>query len=370
MKFKTKKPPIVMNSQSTFKRLYTLHFSLLFISIAAIIIKAYTIVPEGVIYNELDQSFKVFLMLITGAFVSVIIELFYSLSEGNTSKFNSYKGFVEPINTGLLIALLLPTVTPIYVLILAVVVGVYAGKIVFGGYGYYIFNPVLVGVIFANLSFSSQLVVTGTPLMMLKEALHGGTFTLTNMTELFIGNYEALAIGSTSVILLTFVFVYLCIARVIDLRISGIFLLTVLVMSFGIGYINFYVPGNFSGVFGYTLINMISGLTLFAAVFLISEPVSSPTSRETKMIYAVVVAVLMMLVRILGAETEGIVFAVLFGNMITPFINRTVKRSNSKTLLKTSISLVIIVLFLSVFFGFILQGSLSDIFASIGGALL
>ena len=370
MNFITKKPPIVMNSQRTYKRSFTLHFVLIVVAIAAIILKAFTVVPDDAAYTALDQAFKVFLMIVTGAFVSLIIELFYSLSEGTTNKFNSYKGFVDPINTGLLIALLLPTVTPIYVLVLAVAVGVYAGKIVFGGYGYYIFNPALVGVLFANLSFSSQLAVTNTPLMVLKRALNGETFQINNLTELIVGNYDALAIGTTSLVLLVFAFAYLCVTRVIDLRISGTFLLTVLVMSFGIGFINFYVSGNMGGVLGYTLINMITGLTMFAAVFLISEPVSSPTSRETKMIYAVVVAVLAMTVRTLGAETEGIVFAILFGNMITPFINRTVKRSNNKTLLKTSLYLVLAVLFVTVFLGYIVQNNLSETFAYIGGVLL
>ena len=370
MKFITKKAPIVRNSERTYKRSINLHFALIIVAIAAVILKAYTVVLETASYTALDQSFKVFLMLAVGAFVSVIIELFYSLSEGTTKKFDSYKGFVDPINTGLIIALLLPTITPIYVLILAVMVGVYAGKLVFGGYGYYIFNPALVGVLFANISFSSQLVVGDTPLKLLKRALNGETFSITNMTEIFIGNYDALAIGTTSVVLLAIVFIYLLVTRVVDIRISGTYLLTVLIMSFGIGFINFYVAGNMTGVIYYTLLNMVSGFTLFAAVFLVSESVSSPTSRETKMIYAVVVAVLMMLVRVLGHEAEGIVFAILFGNMITPFINRTVKRSDNKTFLKTSLILLFTVLFITVFLGFVLQGKLIDIFASIGGILL
>ena len=373
MKFITKKPPIVRNSERTYKRSMNLHFALIIIAVAAVILKAFTKVPEflpsEVTYTALDQSFKVFLMIIVGAFTSVIIELFYSLSEGSTKKFDSYKGFVDPINTGLIIALLLPTVTPIYVLVLAVIIGVYAGKLVFGGYGYYIFNPALVGVLFANISFSAQLGVGDTPLKLLKRALNGETFAINNITELFIGNYDALAIGTTSVVLLVILFVYLLVTKVIDIRVSGTFLLTVFIMSLGIGFINFYIPGNIMGVVYYVLINMISGFTLFAAVFLISESVTSPTSRETKMIYAVVIGVLMMLVRILGNETEGIVFAILFGNMITPFINRTVKRSDNKAFLKTGLILLFSVLFISVSLGFILQAKLIDIYTAIGGIL-
>ena len=363
MNFITKKAPIVNNSQRSFKRAFTLHFAILVTSIVTIVLKALSSLD-----NPGELAFRAFLMILVGALVSVLVEVGYAYSEKDITKFKNYKGYVIPINTGVLIALLLPSITPIYVLILAVAVGVYAGKLVFGGYGYYIFNPVLVGVIFAQLSFGAQLAVFDTPLQLLKEAINGAT-TNFNLLDLFVGNYEAVAIGSTSVILLAIVFIYLLVSKVIDFRISGTFLISVLVISFGIGFINYYVSGDFSGVFDYVLINMITGLTFFGAVFLISETVSSPTSRETKIIYAVVVAVLMMTVRVLGDNSEGLIFAILFGNMITPFINRTVKRSNKQTLIKTVVISLVFIIFTSIALGMILQGRVEEVYALVGGVL-
>lgn len=363
MNFITKKAPIVNNSQRSFKRSITLHFALILVAIGSVILKAVSDVSDPI-----DLAFKAFLMLAAGALASVIIEVFYSMSEKTISKFDSYKGFVDPINTGLIIALLLPAVTPIYVLLLAVFVGVYAGKLVFGGYGFYIFNPALVGVLFAQLSFSKQLIVENTPLMMLKDALNGLSINF-NLSDLLIGNYEAVAIGSTSVILLAGLFLYLLVTKVIDFRISGTFLLSVLLISFGIGFINYYVSGDFGGVFDYVLVNMITGLTFFGAVFFISETVSSPTSRETKIVYAVVIAIIMMTVRVLGDNTEGLIFAVLFGNMITPFINRTVRRTNKKTLIKTLVVSLVFILITAVSLGFILQGRVEEVYAFVGGVM-
>jgi electron transport complex protein RnfD len=363
MEFTTKKPPIVQNSQSSLKRSFNLHIALIVVSIAAIILKAFTAVPDEATFTALDQAFKVFLMLAVGVGVSIVIELFYALSEGSTKKFESYEGFVDPINSGLLIALLLPTITPIFVLVLAVAVGVYIGKLVFGGYGYYIFNPALVGVLFANISFGSRLYVAGTPLELLKKSLGGETFTFDNVLELFIGNYEAVAIGSTAAILLVFVIIYLIVTRVIDFRTVVAYLLTIGVISLIIGWVNGFLVD-------YLILNMISGFTLFGAAFLVAEPVSSPTSRETKYIYAVSVGVMMMLVRVLGNEAEGLVFAVLFGNMITPFLNRTVKRSNRQGLIKTLSVLSIVVLLLGFVLGFLLQNQLVEVFASLGGIIL
>jgi electron transport complex protein RnfD len=364
MNFKTKKAPIVNNSQRTFKKSITLHFALIVLSIATVTLKAFSDVSD-----PLDIAFKAFTMLVVGALVSVIVEVFYAISDKKISKFESYKGFVDPINTGLIIALLLPSVTPIYVLVLAVVIGVYIGKLVFGGYGYYIFNPALVGVLFAQISFGIQLTVSGTPLQLLKQAIEGQTIIF-NLKDLFIGNYEAIAIGSTSVIILLIIFVYLLVTKVIDFRISGTFLITVFLLTLGIGFVNFYVAGDLSGIYNYVVINMITGLTMFGAVFLVSESVSSPTSRETKIVYAVVVALLTVAVRVLGKEVEGVVFAVLFGNMITPFLNRTVKRSDKKALIKTLIISFVIVVFSAIALGFIVQNNAADLFEAVGGLFL
>lgn len=361
MEFNTKKPPIIFNQQRSYKRSLNLHISLLVVSLFAMFSSAFINVPEDSFWVPI-QMFDAFLMLLVGAGTAVIIELVYSIGEGTSHEFAEYRRLINPISTGLLIALLLPASTPIYVLILAVAVGTYIGKIVYGGFGFYIFNPALVGVLFATISFKSQITYGDTPLVLLKKAIEGGTFNI-NLTELLVGNYEAVAIGSTSAIVLLVVFLYLCINRVVDLKISGTFLGSILIISGLVGWINFGVSGG--AMLNYVIVNMFTGLTLFGAVFLVSESVSSPTSRETKMIYAVVVAILTMMVRILGAEIEGVIFAVLFGNMITPFLNRTVKRSNKKIFIRTAVILFLVVVFTGFVIGFILQGRLVDIFNAV-----
>ncbi len=355
MEFTTKKPPIKTNQGRSYKKQLVLHISILIVSLAAIFTRAFVPVLEGEEWSP-DLLFKSFLMLAVGVAVSVLIELIYSLSEGTAQEFTQYKRLVDPINTGLLIALLLPSVTPIYVLVLAVAIGVYAGKIVFGGYGYYIFNPVLVGVLFAQLSFAGQIAVEGTPLLQLKDGLTSAFRP--DILSLLTGNYEAVAIGSTAAILLVLLFFYLAINKVVDLRSSGVFVLSIVLISLGIGFVNFDV----AGMLTYASVNLLTGLTLFGAVFLVSETISSPTSREAKIIYAVVIAVITMAVRVLGDEPEGVVFAILFGNMITPFLNRTVKRSNKATYIRTAVISFVIVVFTGLLFGFILQGELLQIF--------
>jgi electron transport complex protein RnfD len=370
MNFSMKKPPIINNQQRSYKRSLNLHLALIIVSIVAVFTRGLTITGEATGW-QVNESFKALLMLAVGALFSVVIELFYALSEGKSEDFRQYKRWVDPINTGLLIALLLPTTTPIYVLLLAVFVGVYIGKLVFGGYGYYIFNPVLVGVLFVSISFGSNGSGTGffdyltaTPLMQLKAVLTEGTSLDFSITQLLIGNYEAIAIGSTSIIILALAMTYLIITKVIDVRISGVYVLTIVVISSIIGFVNFG-----GATLAYVLVNLMTGLTMFGAVFLVAESVSSPTSREAKLIYAVIVAIMTMLVRVVGSATEGVVFAVLLGNMITPYINRTVTTSNRSFLIKTSIVLVVLVLIVGFTLGFIVQGRLIELFTVlVGGA--
>ncbi|MCF7927370.1 MAG: RnfABCDGE type electron transport complex subunit D [Candidatus Izimaplasma sp.] len=371
MEFKMIKPPYKYNEQRSYKRLLNLHIALLIVSFFALVLKAFYFESaseeEFKLSFDILRSFDSFLLLIVGVLTSVIVEIFYSLNEGTVEKFYQYKSYVDPINTGLLIALLLPSNTPIYVLALAVIIGVYIGKIVFGGYGYYIFNPVLVGVLFAQISFSTNTLVSGTPLLVLKDVLSGATTETFNLTRLLLGHYTAIAIGSTSAILLLLVFIYLCVTKVIDLRSTLSFLLTIILISLGVGYITLG-----QGALNFSLINLVTGLTLFGAVFLVGEAVTSPTTRETKIIYGVVIGVMTMLVRLLGDAAEGVVFAVLLGNLLTPFMNRTVTRSNKKRLIKTVTYSLLIVIIITISIGFILQGRLQESYeamAFIGGIL-
>lgn len=367
------KPPIKQNQQRSYKRSLNLHISLLIVSVWAIISRAIIPLAEEEVASP-DELFKTFLMLAVAAGVSVIIELLYSLTEGTSDEFRNYSRLIDPINTGLLIALLLPTSITIYQLVLAVFVGVYIGKLVFGGYGYYIFHPALVGVLFVQIAFGSNPDGTGyidmifTPLMQVKQVLtEAVTIDNFSLSEFLIGNYEAVAIGSTSILLLVSMLAYLIVTKVIDWRISLTFFATVFVMSLIIGYINFE-----AGTVVYTAVNVMTGLVMFGTVFLVPDSVTSPTSREAKLIYATLVGVMTMLVRTVGTNFEGVVFAVLLGNMITPFLNRTVTRSNKSFLLKTSISIILFVLVLSVFLGFMVQGQMKEAFDAaiqfIGGA--
>ena len=116
------------------------------------------------------------------------------------------------------------------------------------------------------------------------------------------------------------------------------------------------IIGWFNGYWiNFMIVNLLTGFTLFAATFLISDSVTSPTSRETKILYAVIIALMTMAVRVLGNQVEGIVFAILLGNMLTPWMNRTVKRSSKKSFLTTIVVALVIVILAGVGLGLLSQ---------------
>jgi electron transport complex protein RnfD len=87
---------------------------------------------------------------------------------------------------------------------------------------------------------------------------------------------------------------------------------------------------------------ILTGIVLFAAVFLVSDPITSPTTRNTKVLYAVIVAVVTVMIRLLGNNTEGVLFAILIGNVVTPYMNRNARSGSLRTFIQTAAIAIVI----------------------------
>ncbi|QVK21404.1 RnfABCDGE type electron transport complex subunit D [Mycoplasmatota bacterium] len=315
------------------------------------------------IYNRAGyQGVNILLNAIIAIVVSFIVEVLFAVT---AKKFTTIKDLYFKENLlmiPLLTVLLLPLHTPIFVIIIATIVGVWIGKLVFGGYGFSIFNPAIVGVLFANLSFKSQLAMPDGiiyPLQRLKDATANLSIAGLNPHHLLLvdGGY-GMAIGTASVGLLILLIVVLSIIRAIDWRIS----LTYLVTVFGITFV--------MGKFFFAQEQILTGLVIFGALFLVTDDVTSPTSRETKIVYAVIVGLLTVMIRTIGSNLEGVLFAVLLGNLITPFLNRTVKRSNLISLAKALVFAVIVIVAAGAALNAILEGRIPSELTTIMGVMI
>jgi electron transport complex protein RnfD len=223
------------------------------------------------------------------------------------------------ILTGLLLALILPPTTSWYAAILGSIFAIFVGKHLFGGLGYNIFNPALLGRAFLMatypkmlthyiLPFSLDSMSNATPL-----ALRKFNHILVSLKDLFLGNVGG-SLGETSALCLIIGGLYLLIRKVADWRISLSMLITVIGVSSIFYLIN---PLN-----GSPLFHFFSGGLLLGAFFMATDPVTTPVTKKGRYIFGAGCGILIMVIRIFSGLPEGVMYSILFMNAITPLINR------------------------------------------------
>ena len=203
---------------------------------------------------------------------------------------------------------------------------IFFGKLLFGGFGNNIFNPAAFGraVVFnAFVGATTNVVTSATPLTVLATTfswLPGSESAITQMMDsvgglgtLFTGWYAG-AIGETSALLILIVGAVLAYRQVIDWRVPVVF--TAIIAAFcGIGSYN-----GLPGFIWYPLVHLLSGGVVFGAVFMLTDPVTSPTSAQGRVLFALGAAILTVLIRMKANLPEGCLFSILIMNMLTPLI--------------------------------------------------
>ena len=225
--------------------------------------------------------------------------------------------------TGIILGLSIPVIAPWYVGVIGSVVAIGIGKVIFGGLGMNIFNPAMVGRAFVMISFAGAMAASGyvnlespvdvmtmaTPLNAFKQ---GGIITPIN--HLFIGLTNG-SPGEVSAIACLIGGIYLCIRRTVSWEIPAGVILAV------------FVTGGLADVVGaqsgWTVMHhLLGGALLFGAFFIASDPVTSPLTPKGKFVFGIGVGLLVMLLRVFSGYPEGLMFAILLMNAVTPLINR------------------------------------------------
>lgn len=224
--------------------------------------------------------------------------------------------------TGLLLAMNLPSCLPLWMVVAGSLVAIGVGKMSFGGLGCNIFNPALVGRVFLLISFPAQMTVwplpiesrsqwldavTGaTPLSVAKE---GGAVAIDYANELV--GLTGGSLGEVSAAALLLGLGYLLVTRVITWHIPVSILLTVAIFSLCVG--------------ADPLFQLLSGGLLLGAVFMATDYVTSPMTHTGMIVYGVMIGLLTVIIRLWGSYPEGVSFAILIMNGVTPLINRYIK---------------------------------------------
>jgi len=274
------------------------------------------------------------IMVLVTTFSAVLTEWFFATDRKGLGSI----GDGSAILTGVLLGLVLPPSIPLWMAFLGGAIGVGLGKIVWGGLGFNVFNPALLGRAFLQAAFPEAM-TTWTPpktgffhfeqttfAMPLMHASVDGLTAATPLGQakfdgvvsqlgpLFMGNISG-SMGETSALLLILCGVWLGFRKTFDWRLPVSTLLAVVALSFLLQWI---APDKCAGP-GFML---LSGGLIFGAVFMVTDPVTTPITSRGMWIFGGGVGILVVLIRVYGGLPEGVMFAILLMNSVTPLINR------------------------------------------------
>ena len=244
--------------------------------------------------------------------------------------------------TGVLLGLTLPPGFPLWMAFLGGVAGVGLGKLVWGGLGQNAFNPALVGRAFLQSAFPTAITtwtvndsgglpasLFAAPLMRAPEAVDA----VSAATPLGLSKFEGVvtdtlplltgatpgSLGETSAIVLVLCGLYLIARRLCDWRLPVATLLSVAVFSLALHLLapESHPPPTFM---------LASGGLLFGAVFMVTDPVTSPTTPRGAWLFGIGVGFLVVLIRRFGGLPEGVMYAILLMNAASPHLESATRR--------------------------------------------
>lgn len=234
-------------------------------------------------------------------------------------------GDFSALITGIILGLSLPWSAPWYVGVIGSFIAIGLGKTVFGGLGYNIFNPAMVGRAFVMLSFakalgasaymdaeaSLRIVTEATPLTAAKTSAElAGAL---EFWPLFLGTVNG-SLGETSSLAVLIGGIYLLLRRSASWEIPA----AALVAAFLLGGLC-----NLMGLSPVTAWqHLLSGALMFGAFFIATDPVSSPVTPRGKLIFGAGFGLWVILLRVFSSYPAGTMFAILLMNAATPLINR------------------------------------------------
>jgi electron transport complex protein RnfD len=242
--------------------------------------------------------------------------------------------------TGVLLGLTLPPSLPLWMACLGGIAGVGLGKLVWGGLGQNLFNPALVGRAFLQAAFPTAITTWVPPAASgARLALPPGLFAapfmtaevdgvsaatplglakfehqVTDLGSLFVG-HTAGSLGETSAALLVLCGLWLGARRIFDWRLPVSTLASVAAFSSVLHWLlpETAPPASFM---------LLSGGLLFAAVFMVTDPVTTPTTPRGAWLFGAGTGALVVLIRLYGGLPEGVMYAILLMNAVTPHLNR------------------------------------------------
>ena len=244
--------------------------------------------------------------------------------------------------TGILLGLTLPAGMPLWMAFIGGAFAIGFGKLLFGGIGYNIFNPALLGRAFLMAAFpvatttwpapagaagswwalrgdnfaiplltarASDAITAATPLNLMKFE-HKDTPLL----DLLIGTTGG-SLGETAALLILLCGGYLAWRGYLNWRIPAAVLATVAVASAALHAVD-------AGRYPTASFMLFSGGLMLGAIYMATDPVTAPVTNAGRWVFGIGVGLLVVIIRVWGGLPEGAMYAILLMNALAPFINR------------------------------------------------
>lgn len=227
---------------------------------------------------------------------------------------------LSAVVSGILLALVIPSTTPIWMVVLGALVAMVVAKGLFGGIGSNVFNPALTGRAFMFISFPAAMgacwfnpeidAVSGATIL---SQIKNGAVTATPdlYMQYFLGN-RAGCIGETSILLILISFAFLALIHVIDWRAPLAMVATTAFFTLVTG--------------GDVLLALLTGGLLFGATFMVTDYATAPLTGYGRLVFGFGCGLITFLIRKLGGYPEGVMFSILIMNCFTPFLNNLSRR--------------------------------------------
>jgi electron transport complex protein RnfD len=241
--------------------------------------------------------------------------------------------------TGLLYGLTLPPGLPLWMVAVGGIIAVGLGKLLFGGLGYNPFNPALVGRAFLQAAFPVAMtswlpafsggrfssLPTSTLTLPFSEpvydAVTGATplalwkfdRELTDAGELVMG-FTSGSTGETSTLLILLGGIYLVARNMMNWRIPAAIFAAVVAFS---GILHLFDAESYAS----PVFMLLSGGLMLGAVFMATDMVASPMTSAGCYIYGALIGILVVVIRVWGGMPEGVMYAILLANAVSPHID-------------------------------------------------
>lgn len=221
---------------------------------------------------------------------------------------------LSAVVTGLLLAMNLPPMAPWWIGVVGGAFAIVVVKMLFGGLGQNFMNPALGARCFLLISFTSIMTnfdcdaYTGaTPLALVKSGKG------VNVFNMVIGK-TAGTIGETSMFAIVLGACFLLLLGVIDLKIPGSYIVTFVIFVIVFGGRGFD--------FGYISAQLAGGGLMLGAFFMATDYVTRPITAKGQIVFGILLGILTGIFRIYGASAEGVSYAIIIGNLLTPLIEK------------------------------------------------